>query len=287
MNNSLKSLDFIRLTVFLALTALLSGCEAPEQRAGDITLVSGVAASNSASTPAPSPALQPASGVPKYRIVNVVRTKPECEGELCPSITFKRLSFEGYERFNGFLERSLLSIALVDTSESKTFRSLSALANAFWKTAEDRYEIVLGAEVTRATPSIVVIELQSYAYTGGAHGMSTTQYINWTPTQDKILTLKDLILPGRMRAFEAVLKKQHSKWLETNEFAQPDKAEYIKTWPFQFSDNAALMSDGIAVTFGHYVLGPYALGMPTILVPFSELKGIINSGLLSKLKIQG
>lgn len=278
-------LDLTRLTVLLALTALLSACEVPEQRAGDITLVSSVAASNSVFLP--SPAEQVSSGVPKYRIVSVVRSKPECEGELCPSITFKRLSFEGYERFNAFLERSLLAIALVDPSESKTPLSLSALANAFWQTAEDRYEIVLGAEVQRATPSIVVIELLSYAYTGGAHGMSTTQYINWTPLQDRILTLNDLILPGRMRAFEAALKKQHAQWLENNEFAQTDKAQYLKTWPFQFSDNAALMSDGIAVTYGHYVLGPYALGMPTILVPFSELKGIVNRGLLSKLKIQG
>ena len=272
-------------TSFFVLTAMLSACKVPDQRAADITLGSGAAASSAAVTPPPS--LKVPSGVPKYRVVSVVRSKPECEGDLCPSITFKRLSFEGFERFNGFLERSLLAIALVDTSETKTFRSLSELANAFWKTAEDRYEIVLGAEVKRATPAIVVIELQSYAYTGGAHGMSTAQFINWTPAYDRILTLKDLILPGRMRAFEAVLKKQHAKWLETNEFAQSDKAGYLKMWPFQFSDNAAVMSDGIAVTFGHYVLGPYALGMPTILVPYSELKGIINSDLLSKLKIQG
>jgi len=55
-------------------------------------------------------------------------------------------------------------------------------------------------------------------------------------------------------------------------------------WPFQFSDNAALMQDGIAVTFNHYVLGPYALGMPTIVVPYRELKGIIKSGLLAKIQ---
>jgi hypothetical protein len=218
---------------------------------------------------------------PRYRVVSVVRKMPDCKGELCPSITFKKLSFEGHERFNAFLDHALLDLALVDTSKVKTFADL---ASQFWKTAEDRYEIVLGAEVRRSTPSVMVIELQSYLYSGGAHGMSTMQYVNWVPKIEKILTLNDMILRGRMKAFEAALKKQYEKWLESNEFAQADKAGYSKTWPFQFSNNAALMQDGIAVTFDHYVLGPYALGMPTIVVPYSSLKGIINSGLLARIQ---
>lgn len=222
-----------------------------------------------------------ASDVPRYRVVSLVAKKPNCQGELCPSITYKKLSFEGHERFNTFLDRSLLGLALTETSKVKTFPEL---ASEFWKTAEDRYEIVLGAEVRRATPSVIVIELQSYLYSGGAHGMSTMQYVNWVPKMDKILTLNDMVLRGRMKAFEAALKKQYVKWLETNEFAQTDKAAYSKMWPFHFSDNAALMQDGIAVTFDHYVLGPYALGMPTIVVPYSELKGIISSGLLAKIQ---
>ena len=233
----------------------------------------------SANTKPDGPSL--ALETPRYRVISVVRKMPDCQGELCPSITFKKLSFEGHDRFNAFLDRSLLGIALMDTSKVKTFADLAA---QFWKTAEDRYEIVLGAEVRRATPSVIVIELQSYLYSGGAHGMSTMQYINWFPHTDKILTLNDIVLRGRMKAFEAALKKQYVKWLETNEFAQTDKAAYSKMWPFQFSDNAALMQDGIAVTFDHYVLGPYALGMPTILVPYSELKGIIRSGLLAKIQ---
>jgi hypothetical protein len=228
-----------------------------------------------------------ASDVPRYRVVSLVAKKPDCQGELCPSITYKKLSFEGHERFNAFLDRSLLGLGQVDTSQTKTNANFANFAAQFWKTAEDRYEIVLGAEVRRATPSVIVIELQSYLYSGGAHGMSSMQYVNWVPKVDKILTLNDMVLRGRMKAFEAVLKKQYMKWLETNEFAQADKEGYSKMWPFQLSDNAALMQDGIAVTFDHYVLGPYALGMPTILLPYSELKGIIKRGFLAKTQSQG
>lgn len=274
----------------LSFSAILAGCAPQPERAQDITLkapeVSNIQAVSSqavSSQAAPTPSGDNPQKGPAFRVVNVVRNKPDCQGDTCPSITLKRLSFEGYERFNAFLERSLLALALIDTSKSTTFRSLSDLANAFWQTAEDRYEIVLGADVKRSSPGIVVVELQSYAFTGGAHGMSTSQYINWSPRFDRIITLNDLVLPGRMKAFEAALKNEYVKWLNTNEFAQNNRADYLKMWPFQFSDNAALMEDGIAVTFGHYVLGPYALGMPTILVPNTALKGIVNTGLVKRL----
>ncbi len=224
---------------------------------------------------------------PQYRILSKTLTKPNCSGDDCPSITFKRLDFEAHPRFSAFLVRSQLEIALMDVDHGKTFINLGDLAKAFWNTADDRYEIVLSAEVIRDTASIVVTELYSYAYTGGAHGMSTAMYVNWSPTLDKIFTLSDFVLPGRMKAFEEVLKKKHAQWLMENEFAQTDLAAYLETWPFYFSDNVALMKEGIAVTYGHYVLGPYALGMPTILVPYSELRGILNRSVIKKLRAQG
>ena len=271
----------------IAMTFAMTACTVPTEQTQDITLI---ATKNSSTKPKPItqlPATTSFAGAPQYQQMSVVRTKPGCQGELCPSVTLKSLRFEKYERFNTFLERSLLGIALMDTSQPKTYRSLADLAGDFLKTAEDRYEIVLGAEVARATPSIVVIELQSYLYSGGAHGMSTSEFINWLPKSDRILTLNDMVLPGRKKAFESALKKQYLIWLKNNEFAKTDVADYVKMWPFQFSDNAALMADGIAVKFNHYVLGPYALGTPTILVPYSSLKGIIKKGLIEKIQTQG
>jgi hypothetical protein len=278
-----------KTVLWVLLSAIITACSLPGDRPQDITLApANLPTSNQASAALPTTSLgsvqAPASSqAPPYRVVSVVRTLPDCKMEVCPSITLKRLSFDGYERFNAFLETSLLNMGQVQSNQSKNFRTLSELAAHFWQSAENRYEIVLEATVKRATANFVLVEIQSYIYTGGAHGMSTVHYINWLPRIDKIVTLQDLLLPGRMKAFEAALKKQHRKWLETNDFASSDRAAYNKAWPFQFSDNAALMGDGIAITYDPYMLGPFALGMPTILVPFSELKGIVNPSLISKL----
>lgn len=298
-------------SVFLiCLSALLFGCSV-EERPQDITLGAPTSSAESvlkaanSGQPAPAdqrtaqPALPKAPEspskprtdstvptplkAPQYSVVNVVRTKPGCKGSACPKITLKPLSFNGYDRFNAFLETSLVNMAQVDSNQAKTFSNLADLSTDFWRTAESRYEIVLGASVKRATPEIVVIALESYLFSGGAHGMSTMQYINWLPELDRILTLEAMLLPGRLSAFEVALKRAHAKWLETNEFAKADSVAYEKMWPFQFSDNAALLANGIAVTFDPYTLGPYVLGMPTIVIPFSDLKGIVNPALIARL----
>lgn len=277
-------LRFIRFLLLGGVLVTLLGCYDSNARSQQNQPILKIAVKTSHATSPSNSSLMPG---PQYRILSKTLTKPNCSGEACPSITFNRLDFEAHPRFNAFLVRSQLEIALMDVGHDKTFTNLGDLANAFWKTADERYEIVLSAEVIRDTSSMVVAELYSYAYTGGAHGMSTAMYVNWSPSLDKIFTLNDVVLRGRMKAFEEVLKKKHAQWLKDNEFAQADTAAYLETWPFYFSDNVALLQDGIAVTYGHYVLGPYALGMPTIVVPYSELKGVINSGLLKRLRIRG
>lgn len=276
--------NFIRFLLVGSVLVTLLGCYDSNTRTQPNQPIPKIAVKTNATTSASVSNLKPG---PQYRLLSKTLTKPNCSGDACPSMTFTRLDYEAHPRFSAFLVRSQLEIALIDVDHGKTFINLGDLANTFWKTADDHYEIVLSAEVIRNTASMVVAELYSYAYTGGVHGMSTAMYVNWSPSLDKIFTLNDVVLPGRMKAFEEVLKKKHAQWLKDNEFAQTDLAAYLETWPFYFSDNIALLQEGIAVTYGHYVLGPYALGMPTILVPYSELKGIINSGLLKRLRVRG
>lgn len=275
--------NFIRFLLVGSVLVTLLGCYDSNTRTQPNHPIPKIAVKTNATTSAIVSNLKPG---PQYRILSKILTKPDCSGDACPSITFNRLDFEAHPRFNAFLVRSQLEIALMDVGQGKAFIQLGDLAKAFWDVADDHDEIVLSAGVIRDTASLVVAELYSYAYTGGAHGMSTAMYVNWSPSLDKIFTLNDFVLPGRMKAFEEVLKKKHAQWLKDNEFAQTDLAAYLETWPFEFSDNAALLQDGIAVTYGHYVLGPYALGMPTILVPYAELKGIINRGLLKRIRAQ-
>jgi Protein of unknown function (DUF3298) len=216
------------------------------------------------------------------KILTFKKTKPDCKGSECPVLNFKRLSFTGYDRFNSFLEQTLLSLALVETNRDEAMRDLTELELYFFKAAKPRDEIALASSVKYMSEDVVVVQLDSYIYTGGAHGISTTQYLNWLPKTDKLLTLEAMLVPGREAAFQEALKQQHVLWLKKNSLAKDDPTGYNKLWPFEPSDNVALLENGLAVTYDPYVLAPYSFGKPTIYIPYRELKGILLPELLPK-----
>lgn len=216
------------------------------------------------------------------KVLTFKKTKPDCKGSECPVLNFKRLTFTGYDRFNSFLDQTLLSLALVESNRDKAFRDLTELELHFFKTAKPRDEISLASSVKYMSEDVVVVQLDSYIFTGGAHGISTTQYLNWLPKTDKLLTLEAMLVPGKASAYEEALKKQHALWLKKNPLAKDDPTAYAKLWPFVPSENVALLENGLAVTYDPYVLAPYSSGKPTIYIPYRELKGILRPELLPK-----
>lgn len=216
------------------------------------------------------------------KVLSTKKTKPGCKGSECPILNFKRLTFTGYDRFNSFLDQTLLSLALVESNRDKAFRDLTELELYFFKTANPRDEISLASSVKYRSEDVVVVQLDSFIYTGGAHGISTTQYLNWLPKTDKLLTLEAMLVPGKVSAYEEALKKQHALWLKKNPLAKDDPIAYDKLWPFVPNDNVALLENGLGVTYDHYVLAPYSFGKPTIYIPYRELKGILRPELLPK-----
>lgn len=214
------------------------------------------------------------------RSITIMRTKPDCSAADCPSIKVKRINFIGRDRFNNFLDQTMASMAEVDASNNAAFRNLAEFANYFWKISKPGYQVVLEASIQRSDEDLVVVQLDSYIFTGGAHGLSTTQYINWLPKTDKILSLEGMLLPRKMSEFEQALKVQHALWLKTNPQAKENPAAYNKLWPFVPTDNAALLANGLAVTYDPYTIAPYSFGRPTLVIPYSDLKGILRPELL-------
>jgi len=95
-----------------------------------------------------------------------------------------------------------------------------------------------------------------------------------------------MLLPKKMPAFEQALKKQHALWLKSNPQAIENPVAYNKLWPFIPTDNAALLADGLALTYDPYTIAPYSFGRPTIMIPYSELKGILRPELLQQMNVE-
>jgi hypothetical protein len=111
-------------------------------------------------------------------------------------------------------------------------------------------------------------------YQGAAHPNAFVFTLNFDPVTGDVFALDALLLPGQ--AFSLVtLVGDHI----LNDLYGGDVGMYDSWVPGVSPDmleHWVVSADGIEVSFDPYVVGPGAMGAPTVVVPWAELVGIID-----------
>lgn len=176
--------------------------------------------------------------------------------------------------------------ALADTTLSRQTRDAitAFVAQARKETVAPGYpmapwEYIATTFVSIAQPDFVSAYVTSYAYTGGAHGMTTFTGLNVGRVngKPKVLTLQDLFradVSGRAVAVEAVKKSLRANpralWFEpdADPAMRPDDEALVR----QFVVTPA----GISFLLEPYLAAPYASGTFFVKIPFSEFEGHLD-----------
>ena len=115
----------------------------------------------------------------------------------------------------------------------------------------------------------------SYAYSGGAHGMSNISYL-----------LLDLNAQRQSLLADIVQQSADQKLLEKlRELYQEQYADYAETWLSEnpaeqaetfLTDNFVFNDQGLTFSYPAYVLGPYSAGEVRLTLTYTELKDILK-----------
>ncbi|MEN6670019.1 RsiV family protein [Psychrobacter sp. B38] len=152
----------------------------------------------------------------------------------------------------------------------------------FTDTPEDRqwaYELMVTPKYLGHVGDVELFEIESYLYTGGAHGMSYSEYLIFDPSAKKQITLDDMLVAGKKSRFKTLAYDAYQAWVKTFD---TNVRSYEKNWPFTLSDNVTLTDKGIDILYQPYAIGPYASGMPILSVPYSQLDGVIKPRFIPK-----
>lgn len=139
-------------------------------------------------------------------------------------------------------------------------------------------DLNVGYDVALAQDDLISLQLSvnSY-YQGAAHPNTFTEVLNYDLKNGKPLKLADLFKPGAkyLPALAnyciADLKKQaKDKGLEASEIENgaAANAKNYQTW--------TITRKGLGINFDAYQVGPYAAGPQFVLVPYANLKDVIN-----------
>lgn len=212
------------------------------------------------------------------------RSAEGCEGEDCASVSVTRELFKQRPALNNAVLQRLLRQLQSDGEDAKPADSLQAVADAFLAEAAQvsgisaaRWQLSGEAKQLARRGDLLTVEIDTYSYTGGAHGMPVRSWLNWDLAADRAVSLDQVIIPGQATAFWERAQAAHQRWLENEAEADED---FRKNWPFQRSEDFRFDNKGLVLLYGVYTLGPYALGQVELTLPWNELSGVVRENYL-------
>lgn len=119
-----------------------------------------------------------------------------------------------------------------------------------------------------------LLAIDSYIYTGGAHGMPYREYFIFDSNTHQQLTLDDILLPNQKKQFEKLAYNAYKQWVRDN--IEQDIQSYEQNWKFFLSENITFTDKGIDLLYQPYDIAAYAYGMPMLSISYEQLGGIID-----------
>lgn len=134
------------------------------------------------------------------------------------------------------------------------------------------YEISAEAEAA-VTDSLVTYIISRWSYTGGAHGMYTTECHTYSLAGGYELSTADLFSERQLLGMEALLRR---KLCEQYEAANDDELAERGFFPeyISLTENFRITPEGITFYYNPYDIGCYALGAVDVTMSREELENL-------------
>lgn len=204
------------------------------------------------------------------------RAQPGCTGQ-CPQIRVDSLIFPGKPRLTMLVDQVLANMAGMEGSESARYSNVEHFADHYLETAGSRDEVDFNARTRYRNRDLTIIELNvGQYYTGAAHGMTATRFLNWDNERERLLQLDDVLVTGGYSKYVQALESAHESWLQKRPEVQDNLSSWRRMWPFQPTDNYAFTDSGLVVKYNSYEIAPYSSGQPEVFIPYAQLGGILR-----------
>jgi predicted transcriptional regulator len=139
------------------------------------------------------------------------------------------------------------------------------------------WELQQHIKVLDSTNTYLCLENSKNGYTGGAHGFQFTQLSCIDPQTSQKIDLENLFNPGFAAELNTLGEKRFRLLKQLEENSDLEEAGFsFEGNQFGLNDNYAITKEGIRFYFNSYEIAPYVMGPTDILIPYREIKNLIN-----------
>ncbi len=175
---------------------------------------------------------------------------------------------------NDIVKQQKFNQYIIDIINSEVNNFKSMIDTSYLLYPEMRYDLNIEYSVLFHNNNYISIIFNTYAYTGGAHGMPKVFNVNYDLIADEDVRLSYVFKGNFLEIFSNYSRSylikngfDDDEWLR--EGTSATKSDNFSAWGFTGKE--------ILVTFQAYQVGPYAIGMPEVLIPLDKFKGYIRS----------
>ncbi len=151
--------------------------------------------------------------------------------------------------------------------------------------ASSNYSLNISYEVVRNDSKIVVIRMSAYEYTGGAHGNPSFAFFQYDTQTERMIREEEILINKKDPTLISVVtnallnKSQYSfedNGVKKSMFFDVDEDKQGFMSNVAENGNVAFAENGIIFKYGAYAIGPYVIGEPEVIIPYTEIQSFLT-----------
>lgn len=187
------------------------------------------------------------------------------------------------ETINSALREEL--IALLNFDEESDAQTIEEAVDAFkkdYKELNDKFpeesmpwEAKIKGGLTYESKQLLTIKLESYLFTGGAHGYSTVRFLNFDKLQGVELEQRDLFSNAKKFEDFAEIAFRRQENIALDDLIN-STGFMFETEQFTLPENIGYTEEGILLFYEPYEIASYADGAILLTLPFKDVNEFLN-----------
>ena len=208
----------------------------------------------------------------------------DCRNAICSQITINYIRYFGdndvADKINSKIEDYIIHALVLEEDSIPNIKSIAAAAKNFndsYQRDKNQFPDMAGeyfAEVTVAdlyfSEEILSFELRKNLYTGGAHGYSATEFINFDPKTGDVISTKNLIKDdnGFLALAEKKFRQQHN--IPADQSIN-ESGYWFENDTFNLPESIGFTTDTLIFIYNQYEIASFAEGPIELKIPKKEV----------------
>ena len=131
------------------------------------------------------------------------------------------------------------------------------------------YELIKSSKIVYNKNNILVIEIESYIFAGGAHGLGNMQYLHFDMNTGESFGLEEIFGTDAKQKIATILIDKGEEMKNNGESLLFDDAKA------ELNDNFYFDKKKFFFVYNPYEIGPYSAGYITVEIPIEKVKSLI------------